>query len=591
MARLVIDPITRIGGHLRVEVEVSAGTVTDAWSSGTTFRGMESILRGRDPRDAWLLAQRVCGACTGVHAVASVRAVEDALGVGIPKNARLLRNILAGSQYLQDHIVHFYHLQALDWVDVVAATKADPAATSALARSISEWPESSTAYFASVRDRLAGFLASGRSGPFANGYWGHPAYTLPPETNLLVMAHYVKALDWQRRIVRLQTLLGGKSPHPQSFVVGGMVLAPAWGGPSGSGVGEHPQQVDRKAPTALSSRGLGDIGDLITEARTFVDQVYVPDALAIAGHYAEWSGIGTGIGNYLSYGEFPEDDSGDPVLLLPRGRVMDRNMARVEAVDQADVAESVAHSYYTYEGDQAAYLHPADGQTTPAYAGPPPPVTTLEGSDKYSWLKAPRYDEQAMEVGPLARILVAYVEGRGDVTLKVRETAQKLGIGQEAFFSTLGRLVARAIEAQVIGGRLAAWHDDLAANLATGDLAVADITSWEPEAWPADAAGWAIGEGARGSVGHWLTVKDGRIADYQIVDATTWNASPRDAAGRRGAIEEALVGTPVADPDRPVEILRTVHSFDPCAACAVHAYDPTGGRRPVDVGVIRGGRR
>jgi Ni,Fe-hydrogenase I large subunit len=590
MTRIVMDPITRIGGHLRIEVEVTNGVVRDAWSSGTMFRGMERILRGRDPRDAWLLAQRICGACAGVHALASVRAVENALGLTIPRNARLIRNLMAGSQHVQDQVVHFYHLHALDWVDVVSATTADPVATSTLARSISDWPLTSAGYFAGVKDKMVTFIQSGQLGPFDNGYWGHPAYKLPPEANLLVVAHYLEALDWQRTFSRMQTLLGGKYPHPQTYLVGGMVLSPPWGGPTRVLPGEHPQQVERDSPAALSARGLSDMAGLIVGAKAFVDQVFVPDVVAIAGYYREWAGIGTGIGNYLSYGEFPEDDSSQPALLVPRGRIMNRDLARVEPVDQSGVAETVGHSYYTYDGGDEALKHPWDGQTNPTYAGPKPPFTTLEHSDKYSWLKAPRYQDEPMEVGPLARILVAYVEGRVDVRTAVDGVAAKLGLGPEVLFSTLGRTIARAIEAQVIVDRLDGWLKDLVANLATGDLAVANLSGWDPGAWPREAQGWALGEAPRGALGHWVKIRDQRIDDYQLVDASTWNGSPRDAKGRRGAWEEALVGTPVADPARPVEILRTVHSFDPCTACAVHAYDPDAGDS-VEIRVVDGAAR
>lgn len=579
MTRIAIDPVTRVGGHLRIEAEVADGMVTDAWSSGTMFRGMELILRRRDPRDAWLLAQRVCGTCTGVHALASVRAVENALGVTIPRNARLIRNILAGSQLVQDHVVNFYHRHALDWVDLPAALSADAVATSTLARSISDRPLSSPSYFQGARDRLTRFVDSGQLGPFANGYWGHPAVTLPPDASLLVLTHYLEALDLQRRTTRIGALLGGKNPHPQTFLVGGMALSPPWGGPKHSLAGEHPQQVERNSPTALGERGLSDLGVLIAQLGTFVDQVYLPDVLAIADHYGDWPGIGAGIGNYLSVGDLPEDDARQPVQFLPGGRVMDADLAKIGSVDQAGIAETVAHSHYAYDGGDDALRPPSNGRTDPRYGGPEAPVTSLEASDKYSWLKAPRYEGQPMEVGPLARLLVAYVAGRGDVTLPVDRVTAKLRIGPAALLGTLGRTVARAIEAQIVAGRLDGWLENLTSNLATGDLAIADVTAWDPGAWPREAQGWSLGEGPRGAVGHWVTIADGRIADYQIVDASTWNASPRDAQGRRGALEEALVGTPVADVARPVEILRTVHSFDPCPACAVHLLGAGAGVR------------
>jgi Ni,Fe-hydrogenase I large subunit len=560
MTRIAVDPITRIEGHLRIEVEVANGVVSDAWSSGTMFRGLELILKGRDPRDAWVFAQRACGVCTTVHALASVRSVENALGLRIPRNARLVRNLIAGSQYVQDHVIHFYHLHALDWVDVVSALEADPAATSTLAQSISDHALSSAAYFKGVKEKLATFVNSGQLGPFANGYWGHPAYKLPPEANLLAVAHYLEALEWQRQVIRIHALLGSKNPHPQTYVVGGMALA-----------------LDPNSTTALNARGLSEIAELIAEAQRFVDEVYIPDVLAVASFYKDWGAIGQGIGNYMSYGEFPEDDSGEPsAFYLPRGRIMGRDLSRVEPVDQGAVAETVAHSYYTYDGGDATARHPWDGQTKPAYAGPTPPFTTLEGHDKYSWLKAPRYQDEPMEVGPLSRMLVAYASGHPDVKAAVDGVLGTLGVGPEALFSTLGRIAARAIETQLIVHRLGKWLTDLTTNLDTGDLAIADVTMWDPASWPAEAQGWGFEEAPRGALGHWVKIKDQAIENYQLVVPSTWNGSPRDAQGRRGAWEEALIGTPVADPNQPVEILRTIHSFDPCMACAVHVYDPEG---------------
>jgi Ni,Fe-hydrogenase I large subunit len=568
MTRIAIDPITRIEGHLRIEAEVGDGSVADAWSTGTMFRGLELILRGRDPRDAWLFAQRACGVCTTVHALASVRAVENALGLRIPTNARLIRDLIAGFQYVQDHVIHFYHLHALDWVDVVSALSADPAATAALAGSISDWPTNSTGHFKAVRDRLQAFVDSGQMGPFANGYWGHPAYRLPPEANLMAAAHYLEALDWQRGVIRAHAILGAKNPHPQTYVVGGMALA-----------------VDPNQPTALNATGLSEIASLIAQAKAFVDQVYVPDVLAVAGFYKDWASIGAGIGNYLSYGDFPEDDSGSPsAFYLPRGRVMGRQLGAVEQVDQAEVAESVVHSWYADADTDPKGRHPWDGETAPSYAGPRPPYATLKGFDRYSWLKAPRYADQPMEVGPLARMLVAYASGHADVTAAVDGVLGALGVGPEALFSTLGRVAARAIETKVIAARLGTWLDDLGANIDRGDLAIADVSRWDPSSWPPLARGVGMEEAPRGSLGHWVVIKDGTIENYQLVVPSTWNISPRDAQGRRGALEESLVGTPVADLEQPVEILRTVHSFDPCLACAVHVHDREG-RRVVEVQV------
>ena len=561
MARIVVDPITRIEGHLRIEVEVTNGAVSDAWSTGTMFRGMELILKGRDPRDAWVFAQRACGVCTTVHALASVRSVENALGITIPTNARIIRNLIAGTQYVQDHVIHFYHLHALDWVDVVSALSADPAKTSDLAQSISQWPLSSTVYFKGIQDRLKTFVSSGQLGPFANGYWGHPAYKLPPEANLLAVAHYLEALDWQRQVIRIHALLGGKNPHPQTYVVGGMAMG-----------------VDPNSPTALTTRRLSEISELITQAKTFVDQVYIPDVLAVAGFYKDWAGYGQGIGNYMSYGEFPQGDPNDPrTFYLPRGRIMGRDLTTVLGVDQTSVAESVAHSWYTYTDGDGTLHHPWKGQTNPKYTGPQPPFDTLEGADKYSWLKAPRYEDQPMEVGPLARMLVAYASGQSDVKAAVDGVLSALNVPATALFSTLGRVAARAVETSVIVAKLAGWLSDLENNLKTGDLAIADVSRWNPSSWPAHAEGYGMEEAPRGSLGHWVVIDNEAITNYQLVVPSTWNGSPRDSQGRRGAWEQALVGTPIADPTRPVEILRTVHSFDPCLACAVHVHDPASG--------------
>jgi hydrogenase large subunit len=558
MTRVVVDPITRIEGHLRIEVEVGDGVVTDAWSSGTMFRGLELILKGRDPRDAWVFAQRACGVCTTVHALASVRAVENALDLRIPTNARLIRNLIAGIQYVQDHVIHFYHLHALDWVDIVSALDADPAKTSDLAQSISPYVLSSAAYFKEVQDRIKAFTSTGQLGPFANGYWGHPAYALPPEANLMAVAHYLDALEWQRNVIRIQALLGGKNPHPQTYVVGGMAIG-----------------LDPNSPTALTMRRLSEIDELLQQAQTFVDQVYLPDVMAVAGFYKDWAGIGQGLGNYLSYGDFPDGDPSDPrTFYLPRGIILGRDLTQVLGVDQSKVAESVAHSWYTYTDGDATPHHPLVGETSPSYAGPQPPYATLEGHEKYSWLKAPRYDGTAMEVGPLARMLVAYASGHADVKGMVDGVLGDLGVDASALFSTLGRVAARAIETSLIAERLGKWLRDLEANLGTGDLAIADVSRWDPATWPSHAEGYGMVEAPRGSLGHWVVIDDGAISNYQLVVPSTWNGSPRDGSGQRGAWEAALLGTPLADGEQPVEILRTIHSFDPCIACAVHVHDP-----------------
>ena len=558
MARVIVDPVTRIEGHLRIEAEVDGGAVRDAWSSSTMFRGIEIILKGRDPRDAWAFTQRICGVCTTVHAIASIRAVENAIGSAPPPNARLLRNLIIGAQAVQDHVVHFYHLHALDWVDIVSALSADPAKTSALAESISDWPLSSPKYFAGVRDRLKGFVDRGQLGPFANAYWGHPAYRLPAEANLMAVAHYLEALDWQREFIKLHAVLGGKNPHLQSFLVGGMATP-----------------VDPNSQAALNVGTIAELKQLVAKARDFVTRVYIPDLLAIASFYKDWAGHGRGIGNYLVYGEYPEGDGPKPTLFLPSGVIRGRDLSKVEPFDHTKVTEYVAHSWYSYQAGDAVALHPFQGETAPNYTGPTPPYERLntEADSKYSWLKSPRYEDQPMEVGPLARMLVAFVSGHARVKELVGAVLKQLNVGPEALFSTLGRVAARGIETRVIAEKMEEWVDALGANMAAGELRIHDNSKWEPSTWPADAMGAGFHEAPRGALGHWVHINGGLISNYQCVVPSTWNAGPRDAKGVRGPYEEALLGTPVADLQKPVEILRTVHSFDPCMACGVHVVD------------------
>jgi Ni,Fe-hydrogenase I large subunit len=559
MTHIVVDPVTRIEGHLRVEAEVDGGAVTQAWSSSTMFRGIELILRGRDPRDAWAFAQRICGVCTTVHAIASIRAVEKAIGAVPPPNARLLRNLIMAAQVVQDHVTHFYQLHALDWVDIVSALSGDPAKTAALAQSISDWPLSSATYFTGVRDRVKAFVERGQLGPFANAYWGHPAYKLPPEANLMALAHYLEALDWQRRFIKIHAILGGKNPHLQSFLVGGMATP-----------------VDPDAQASLNLDTINALNKLVAEGIAFVSRVYIPDVIAVAGFYKDWASLGSGIGNYMSYGEYPLDDSPNPQTFLPAGIIYNRDLTKVVPVDQSKVSEWISHSWYNYSVGDDKGLNPFQGETSPNYTGPKPPYERLDVAQKYSWLKSPRYDGQPMEVGPLARALVAYASGRPS---RVKELVDKvlsaLGVGPPALFSTLGRIAARAIEAQVIVESMNMWVEGLADNMARRDYRIQDNSKWDPGSWPSDSMGAGFHEAPRGSLGHWVHITNGKIANYQCVVPSTWNAGPRDAQGHPGPYEAALVGTPVAKPDQPLEILRTLHSFDPCMACGVHVVDAT----------------
>lgn len=559
MTYVVVDPVTRIEGHLRIEAEVDGGVVKDAWSSSTMFRGIEIILKGRDPRDAWAFTQRICGVCTTVHAIASIRAVENAIGAVPPPNARLLRNLVMSAQMVQDHVIHFYHLHALDWVDIVSALSADPKQTSALAESISDWPLSSAKYFAGVQSRIKAFVERGQLGPFANAYWGHPAYRLPAEANLMALAHYLEALDWQREFIRIHAILGGKNPHLQSFLVGGMATP-----------------VDLEAQASINMTTIVGMREMIAKAKDFVERVYLPDLLAVASFYKDWASYGAGVGNYMAYGEYPEIDEPNSPLYLPRGIIRGRDLSKVEPLDPTKISEVVTHSWYDYEKGDDQPLHPYDGETKPHYTGPEPPYERLTTDGKYSWLKAPRYGGEPMEVGPLSRMLVAYVSGHKRVQELVNAALAQLGVGAPALFSTLGRVAARGIETVVLAEKMTDWLDELSANVGGGKLAIHDNSKWDPSSWPAEATGAGFHEAPRGALGHWVHIRDGVIANYQCIVPSTWNAGPRDGAGKRGPYEEALLGTPVADPEQPIEILRTVHSFDPCMACAVHVVDATG---------------
>ncbi|MBK1722260.1 nickel-dependent hydrogenase large subunit [Thiocystis violacea] len=565
--RLVVDPITRIEGHLRIEARMAADRIAQAYSSGTSVRGIETILKGRDPRDAWAFAQRICGVCTLVHGIASVRAVEDALRIELPTNAQLIRNLMIGAQYVHDHIMHFYHLHALDWVDVVSALSADPKATSELAQSISGWPKSSPGYFADTQKRIKTFVESGQLGIFANGYWGHPAYKLPPEANLMAVAHYLEALAWQRDAARLHAIFGGKNPHP-NFVVGGVPCA-----------------IDLDSDSAINAAKLAQVQGIIESMLTFVDQVYVPDTLAIAGFYKDWGTRGEGLGNFLCYGDLPAGGLMDPSgFLFPRGVILNRDLSTLHPVDlhdQSQIQEFIAHSWYDYDSGNDQGLHPYDGETNLEYdgrGGVKPPYRQLDIDQGYSWMKAPRWNGKAVEVGPLARVLMLYASGHAQTTELVEMTLGKLDLPVEALFSTLGRTAARTLETKILVDAMQGWYDALVANIKSGDTSTFNPRLWEPSSWPRQARGAGFMEAPRGALGHWIVIQDGRIANYQAVVPSTWNAGPRDTHEQPGAYEAALQDNhQLADIKQPIEILRTIHSFDPCIACAVHLTDPESG--------------
>ena len=571
--RIVVDPVTRIEGHLRVELNVDSNNIIqNAVSTGTMWRGIEVILRGRDPRDAWAFTERICGVCTGTHALTSVRAVENALNINIPENANTIRNLMQLALYVHDHLVHFYHLHALDWVDVVSALKADPKATSVLAQSISKWPLSSPGYFKDLQNRLAKFVESGQLGPFKNAYWGHPAYKLPPEANLMAVAHYLEALDFQKEIVKIHTIYGGKNPHP-NWLVGGVPCAINVDGTGAVG--------------AVNMERLNYVSSIIDRSIEFIEQVYLPDLTAIASFYKDWTyGGGLSGKSVMSYGDIPEhaNDYSDSSLKLPRGVILNGNLKEIHPIDLKDpeqVQEFVSHSWYKY-GDESKGLHPFDGVTEanfalgPNHKGTKTDIQSLDESGKYSWIKAPRWRGNAVEVGPLARYIIGYAQGKPEFKEPTDRLLSTLGLPVTALFSTLGRTAARGLECQWAAQQMRYFQDKLVGTIKAGDSNTANVTKWNPESWPKLAQGVGFTEAPRGALGHWIKIKDTKIDNYQAVVPTTWNGSPRDAAGNIGAFEAALIGTPVADPAQPLEVLRTLHSFDPCLACAAHLMSEDG---------------
>ncbi|MFD2113102.1 nickel-dependent hydrogenase large subunit [Thiorhodococcus fuscus] len=571
--RVVVDPVTRIEGHMRCEVNLDENNVIrNAVSTGTMWRGLEVILRGRDPRDAWAFTERICGVCTGTHALTSVRAVEDALGIQIPENANSIRNIMQLTLQAHDHLVHFYHLHALDWVDVVSALKADPKATSALAQSISDWPLSSPGYFRDVQNRIKRFVESGQLGPFTNGYWGNPAYKLPPEANLMAVTHYLEALDFQKEIVKIHTIYGGKNPHP-NWLVGGVPCA----------INVH----DTGAVGAVNMERLNLVSSIIDRTIEFMDKVYLPDLMAIASFYKDWTyGGGLSSQALMSYGDIPDraNDTSAANQLLPRGAIINGNLNEIHDVDLRDpeqIQEFVAHSWFTY-ADESRGLHPWDGVTEPNFAlgpntkGTRTRIEEIDENAKYSWIKAPRWRGHAMEVGPLARWVIGYAQGNPEFKEPVEKVLTDLQLPVSALFSTLGRTAARGLEGSWAAHKMRYFQDKLMANLKAGDSNTANVDKWDPKTWPKEAKGVGTTEAPRGALGHWVVIKDGKIDNYQAVVPTTWNGSPRDPAGNIGAFEAALMNTPVAKADEPLEILRTLHSFDPCLACSTHVMSPDG---------------
>lgn len=562
MARITIDPITRIEGHLRIDCEVDGGKVTKAWSSGQMWRGIELILKDRDPRDAWAFTQRICGVCTTVHAITSVRAVENALNLEVPLNAQYIRNMIITAHGVHDHIVHFYHLAALDWVDIVSALKGDPEATAKLGASLSDYKMNSVPAIRAVRDKLTRFVESGQLGVYASGYWGHPAMKLPPEVNLLAAAHYIQALEMQRTANKIVAILGSKTPHIQNLAVGGVA-----------------NPINPDSQSTLSLERLYAIKALIDELSDFVHNAMMTDVAAVGALYADWTAYGAGVTNYLSVPDLPLDSKGK-TFELPGGYVPAADLAKFKAITSYDdayfrdgVKESVKHSWYEYSGGAAA-LHPFEGQTVPKY-------TDFQDDGKYSWCKAPTFYDKRAQVGPLANVLAMYAAGheptRRHLTRLVEIASKVAGapIPLSALHSTIGRIAARAVRCAVLLESLDNQWRLLVDNIAKGDFA----TFNRPVFPKGEQRGFGFHEAPRGVLSHWVVIRDGKIANYQCVVPSTWNSGPRDHNDEMGPYEASLIDNPVANPELPLEVLRTVHSFDPCIACAIHMSNAE--RRPI----------
>ena len=568
--RVVIDPLTRIEGHLRIELECDDNQIKNAWSESTQFRGIETIVEGRDPRDVWAFVGRICGVCTGTHSVASVTAVEDAIGSNPPKQAQLIRDLVMASQEIHDHVVHFYHLHALDWVNVVSAADADPAKAVEFAKTInSTWKGNTETQFAKVRDTIRAVLDSGQLSIFTGGYWDHPDYRLPPEENLMAVSHYLDALQFQRSIIRINTIFGGKNPHP-NFLVGGMACS-----------------IDPDKSETVNQVQLDQMGVWVNEILDFINGCYYPDALAIMSVYKDYFDIGASSPTFIAAGMGGaryEGGTERPVSSghtdIKGGVIMDGDYTTVHPLDPKKIKEYISSAWYTYtEGDDAG-VTPDVGETTVRYTGPKPPYDWLADNDKYTWSKAPRYDERPAQVGPIARVLIAYLQGHPKTVSLLNDALDAVDVPLEKMNSTAGRTLARALEAVTTADHLA--HELLPAfkdGLRHGDYDVFDPTKWEPSSWPKKASGFAMMEVARGFLTHWVTIKNGKVDNYQAVVPTTWLAGGRDPDGHLGPYEAALASSgthPLADPKQPLEPLRTIHSFDPCMSCAVHVFDPDG---------------
>ncbi|WP_086298326.1 nickel-dependent hydrogenase large subunit [Campylobacter devanensis] len=553
--RIVVDPITRIEGHLRVEVIVDENNVVkEAYSGSTLWRGIEVIVKGRDPRDAGFMTQRICGVCTFSHYRAGIEAVEDALGIVPPLNAKLTRTLMNAALFLHDHPVHFYQLHALDFVDVVSALSADPKKASEEAFKYCDTPYACGAdRLKLVQDKVKKFVEKGNLGPFANAYWGHSTYKFTPEQNLIALSHYLECLRLQRTIAQAMAVFGAKQPHPQSLTVGGVTCV-----------------MDLQSPARL-----GEYMVKFQEMADFINRAYWPDLVMAAKAYANEPSVVNDVGtpNLLTYQDF---QIGANEYLFDGGYILNGDISKVFEVDESKITEEATRSWYKND----APLHPYDGDTTPNYTGfkdaktlnakgemEDSKVFDLDG--KYSWIKAPRYDSLPMQVGPLANIVVNYVKGNKNVVPVVDKFLAETGLPVSAVLSTLGRTACRMIEAKIIADNALKALNNLIENLKVDDSTCAkyqiDIKK--------EYKGRFIGNVPRGMLSHWCRIKNGVIENWQAVVPSTWNASPKDAKGQMGSYEACLIGLKIADLKQPLEIIRKIHSYDPCIACAVHVMD------------------
>ena len=556
--RISIDPITRIEGHLRIDCEIENGVVTNAWSSGTMWRGMENIVKGSDPRDAWMIMQRICGVCTTVHAIISVRAVEDALGAKVPVNAQYIRNMILSAHSMHDHIVHFYQLSAMDWVDITAALNADPDKAAEMLKGVSTWGLNSANEFRNVQNKIKSLVESGQLGIFANGYFGHPAMKLPPEVNLIAVAHYLQALECQRDCNRIVALLGGKTPHIQNLAIGGVA---------------NPINLDSQS--VLNLERLMFVKSCIDRLNDFVTQVYRVDAAIIAAYYPEWLNLGKTSGNYLSVPEYPIDGDNSK-FVLTGGYIENFDISIFRPITQQKdefvvkgIKESGKHAWY--EDDEP--LEPWAGLTRPKYTG-------WQDEGKYSWVKAPSFYGKVVEVGPLAYLMCNLANENKDTLHHfnhIKGLYEKLSgntLSVDHLHSTLGRIIARTVHCCVLNNILEQQWKLLVDNIGTGDT-VAYLKTDIPQT--GEFKGVGFGEVPRGMLSHWVVVKNGKIENYQAVVPSTWNAGPRNQNDEMGPYELSIIGTPVADPTKPLEVVRTIHSFDPCMSCAVHVVNTENG--------------